>query len=135
MRLRLIQAIALLCLSSGLAFGQLSGITLSTSPNPSVVNNNVTMTASLNPPAAGVTIEFDDVTVTPFTNLGTAATNASGVATIFVSSLSVGTHRIRAQYNTGNVIVVSNTVSQVVNNPPPPSLSLTSNPNPSNVGQ
>jgi hypothetical protein len=71
-------------------------ISLTSSPNPSVVNQAVTFTATINPapksPVGNISF-FDGPTL-----LGTATPNGSGVATFQTASLASGSHNITASY-------------------------------------
>jgi CSLREA domain-containing protein len=97
---------------------------LTSSSNPSDFGQIVTFTATV-ASFAGTptgTVQFKDNS----TNLGAAvALNASGVATLSISSLSVGTHSITADYS-GDLNFLPSTGAlgggQTVN--PPPSLSI-----------
>ena len=99
---------------NGLATTSLS---LTSGTNPSVVGSSVTFTATLTSNSNGVngqTVTFKSGATT----LGTASTNASGVASYSISALPFGTHTITAEYlgnNTSYLASTSNTVSQVVN--------------------
>ncbi len=102
---------------------------LSSSANPSVFGQPVTLTATVAPVApgsgtpTGTASFFDGATL-----LGSAALS-SGVATLTTSSLSVGTHSITAVYSgDGNFIgSTSSVLSQVVNKAPTIT-TLTANP-------
>jgi uncharacterized delta-60 repeat protein len=74
---------------------------LVSSPNPSVVGQSVTLTATVSAvsPASGIpsgAITFWNTTAG--TTLGTGAVNASGVATFATTTLAVGTHDLGAVY-------------------------------------
>ena len=75
-------------------------VTLSSSPNPSVLNQPVVLTAKVAavPPAVGTptgTVAFQDGA----TALGTATLSSSGVATLTLSTLAVGSHSLTAVYS------------------------------------
>ena len=75
-------------------------VTLSSSPNPSLLNQPVVLTAKVAavPPAVGTptgTVAFRDGA----TALGTAALSSSGVATLTLSTLAVGSHSLTAVYS------------------------------------
>src|SRR5438105_2844167 len=77
-----------------------SSTSLISSVNPSVSGQSITLTATVTAvaPAAGTptaTVTFFD----GVTNLGSAALDASGQATLSLASLSVGTHDLTARYN------------------------------------
>jgi hypothetical protein len=109
---------------------------LSSTPNPSTFNDTVTLTATVAPvsPGAGVptgTVNFFDGA----TNIG-SGTLSGGSASFQISSLSVGSHSLTAQYvgssNFGGS--TSAATSQVVN-PLASTTVLTSSVNPSAIGQ
>jgi hypothetical protein len=75
-------------------------VTLSSSPNPSFLNQPVVLTAKVAavPPALGTptgTVAFQDGA----TALGTATLSSSGVATLTLSTLAVGSHSLTAVYS------------------------------------
>src|SRR3989475_348367 len=109
---------------------------LSSTPNPSVIGQAVTLTATVSPvpPAVGTptgTVTFNDGT----TSLGTA-TLVNGSASLTVWTFAVGSHSLTAAYSGGGNFQASTsaTVAQTVNQGGT-STSLTSTPNPSNEGQ
>src|SRR5262249_42367198 len=85
-------------------------ITLTSSQNPSAVGTNVTFTAATAPGATG-SIEFLDGT----TPSGTGAI-ANGQATFTTSTLTQGTHVLKATYvgDTNYAAAASETLNQVV---------------------
>jgi sugar lactone lactonase YvrE len=91
-------------------------ISLTTSPNPVYAGEKLTMTATITPAPAGVspgTVKF----YSGSTLLGTVTVNASGVATLTVSTLPSGAHSMTAEYS-GNAAFASSTStarSQTVN--------------------
>lgn len=93
-----------------------SSTALSVSPPSSTLGQTVTLTATVTPSINGV---FPSGTVTFLsggTTLGTASLNASGVATLNVSSLPVGTDSLVAQYGgNANFLPSSGTASETVN--------------------
>src|SRR2546422_1041400 len=110
--------------------------TLTSTPNPSLAGQAVTLTATVSPvaPAVGTptgTVTFSDGT----TSLG-VVTLVNGSASLTVSTLAVGSHPLTAAYSGGGNFQASTsaTVTQTVNQGST-STSLTSTPNPSNVGQ
>src|SRR5438132_950770 len=115
--------------------------TLASSANPSVFGQSVTFTATVaavlpgagNPPA-GETVTFKDGANT----IGTANTNASGVATLTISSLSISgsPHSITASYpgNANFNLSTSSALLQTVN-PATTTTSVGSSTNPSVFGQ
>jgi hypothetical protein len=89
---------------------------LTSSPNPSVVGQAVTLTARVTPSSGPVptgTVTFSNAGVGP---LGTA-TLQNGVATLVVSTLGQGTATISATYNTSavNWTSTSSGLKQIVN--------------------
>ncbi len=107
---------------------------LTSSPNPSLVGDSVTFTATVTSGGAPVTagsVQFTDGS----TNLGTPVTVAvGGTATLTTSALTAGSHRIHANYSgTATVGESSDDVTQVVNLVTSTTV-LTSSPNPSLVG-
>ncbi len=110
--------------------------TLTAAPNPSVYGQTVTLTATVSVTAPGVNTPTGAVTFWDgMTDLGTG-TLSGGVATLMVSTLSVATHSISAEYDgdTNDVGSNSNTVSQVVNQDST-TTTLGSSANPSAFGQ
>jgi hypothetical protein len=106
-----------------------SSVTLASSPNPSSVGTNVTLTATITSGATGTVVFHDGATV-----LGTGGIS-NGIATLTTSSLAAGTHSITAQYSgdSSYSASVSTPVSQVVNLASP-AVAVTSLPNPSIFG-
>ncbi|MCU1458201.1 MAG: hypothetical protein JWL73_2293 [Actinomycetia bacterium] len=110
-----------------------SSVAVTSSVNPSVFGQSTTLTATVTPSAATGTVQFRDGA----TNIGSAVTVSGGVATLAVSSLSVGTHGTinavysgDANYNTST----SPNFSQVVNQSGT-TTAITSSTNPSAFGQ
>jgi len=105
--------------------------TLSSSPNPSVFGQTVTITVTVAAGATGNVSFFDSQTP-----LGTSALNSNGTATFQTSTLAIGDHNLAAIYlgdadhsqNTSNTVVQTvNRVSTVT--------TLSVSPNPANSGQ
>lgn len=93
--------------------------TLTSSANPSTFFQTITLTATVTPATTGVGIPNGQVTfLNGTTNLGTAALNAQGVATLQVNTLPVGTHSLTAVYqgatefNTSTSAALTQTVSK-----------------------
>jgi Bacterial Ig-like domain (group 3)/FG-GAP-like repeat/Divergent InlB B-repeat domain len=112
--------------------------TLTSTPNPSLVLQAVTFTATVNSSTGGIptgAVTFQEGK----TILGSSLVNAGGIAVFITSSLSRGSHTIKAVYagTTSFAGSSSGNVKQVVNAAPPAptTTSLTSSPNPSAVGQ
>ena len=78
---------------------QASSVVLSSSANPSIFGQAVTLTATISPSSGSVvptgTVAFQDGTTT----LGTTPLNSSGSATITASSFAVAAHPITATYS------------------------------------
>jgi hypothetical protein len=109
---------------------------LTSSPNPSTYGQSVLFTATVSP-ASGTGTPSGTVTfLDGATTLGSSALNASGVATLSVSNLSVAAHSIKAQYNGSSTFSgsASAVVTQTVNKAST-ATTLTSSRNPSNLGQ
>lgn len=104
--------------------------TLTSSPNPSIYRQNVTLTATVSPSTATETVTFYHGT----TSLGTG-TLASGVATLVLSTLSLGSHSLTATYggDANDTASTSKALIQVVQDTT--AAILTSSPNPSVSGQ
>ncbi|WP_263367852.1 Ig-like domain repeat protein [Edaphobacter bradus] len=103
-------------------------ITLTSSLNPSAVNQSVTFTATL-PTAATGTVTF----TSGGTTLGTA-TVTNGTASVSSSALPVGTDTVTATYNgDGNYSTASTTLNQTVNKAAT-TVTVSSTPNPSTYG-
>ncbi|HZS46115.1 MAG TPA: Ig-like domain repeat protein [Blastocatellia bacterium] len=110
---------------------------LVSSQNPSIFGQSVTFTVTVSAVAPGSGIPTGTVTfLDGATPIGTATLDASGVASISTSSLSIGTHSISTSYpGDGNFNgSTSNTVNQVVNKVPT-TTTLVSSVNPSTFGQ
>jgi hypothetical protein len=114
-----------------------STTTLTSSANPSVYSQPVTLTATVSAVAPGTATPTGMVVFLDGTTLlGTAFLNSSGQATLTVSTLSVATHSITANYN-GDILYVasaSTALSQVVNRDGT-TTTLVSSLNPSVFGQ
>src|SRR5207247_1855688 len=110
--------------------------TLTSTPNPSTAGQAVTLTAAVAPlaPATGVpagTVTFKDGAAT----IGTATLDATGRASIVVSTLANSNHSLTAVYGGGGNFLASTSaaVTQVVN--AETTTTLTTSPNPSSLGQ
>jgi Bacterial Ig-like domain (group 3) len=108
-----------------------TGVTLTSSLNPSVVGQSVTLTAHVSPASATGSVQFFDGT----TSLGTA-TVSGGAATLAVSSLTGGAHSLTAAYSGdgSNAASTSPPLAQTVNQTNT-SVTLSSSLNPSTFGQ
>jgi hypothetical protein len=109
--------------------------TLISAPNPSLVGQPVTFTATVGSSTGGIatgTVRFQEGK----TVLGSSALNAQGKAIFITSSLSTGSHNIKAVYAGTSSYggSTSTNIKQVVNLAPT-TTSLTSSPNPSAAGQ
>jgi hypothetical protein len=114
-----------------LALGPPTTTTLESSPNPSSYAESVTLTASVSPATATGGVTFYDGS----TALGTSPI-ASGVASISLTTLAVGTHSLTAVYggDSNEASSTSPVVTQTVT-VRPTTTTLASSPNPSNHGQ
>lgn len=112
-------------------------VAVTSSANPSAVGQNVTFTATIQPPAGYSPLTGPTGSVTFFdgpTSLGTV-TAAGGVATFSTSSLTLGSHTIGASYGgDGNFNSGSGSMTQLVDKSAT-SVALTSSVNPSSPGQ
>jgi len=110
-----------------------AAITLTSSVNPSVFGQPITLTSTVTSvaPVTG-TVAFLDGT----TALGTGTLNASGTVTLTVFNLSVGTHAITAVYsgNSNAATATSTAISQVVNRANTTAI-FSSYSNPSTIGE
>lgn len=108
---------------------------LTSSVNPSYYGASVTFTAtaSSSDVTPTGTVTFYDLTTSA--KLGTG-TLSSGAATLSISTLTVGTHVIKAAYSgdASNGAATSNTVSQVVMTTYSTTSTLTCSPNPASYG-
>jgi large repetitive protein len=115
--------------------------TASASPNPAVVGQTVTLTATVAPqsgtntPTGTVTFTIDNVAQAP---VPLQVVNGHDVATLPASNLTAGTHQITAAYSGDPAFAVSSTQSPVTLTISPlgtTNTGLTLAPNPSTVGQ
>ena len=129
--MRHLPALILATLSAASIAPAQTPITLTSSPNPSIFGQAVTLTATISN-SSGVAVRFFDGAVRLDT--GGIVTNDSGVATFFTSVLAIGTHSLTAAYTTigtTGITITSNAVTHVVN-PPAPAVTFNASPNPSN---
>jgi hypothetical protein len=107
---------------------------LTSSVNPSIIGQSVTFTAKVTGANGGTptgTVTFSDGS----TVLGTI-TLSGGKATYTTNTLSIGSHSITASYSgDANYDVSAANITQVVNAKPIPTVTLSSNNNPSVYGQ
>jgi hypothetical protein len=110
---------------------------LTVSPNPVATGQTLTLTAAVQGTgsiAPAGTVSF----MSGSTPLGTAPVNSSGVATLTITTLAVGTYSLTAQYS-GNAIFLSSTsavVSATVSSQATTTTTtLTASPNPVATGQ
>jgi len=112
---------------------------LTASPDPVQVGHGVTFTATVSGSKGMPTgqVTFYDGSTKPPTNLGSASLH-SGVATLVVTTLTVGDHNVTSVYagDTNYGPTVSNTVLESVTLTPPilTTVNLVSSPNPSQIG-
>jgi ELWxxDGT repeat protein len=96
-----------------------SSTSLASSPNPSTVNQVVTLTATVTPGGPGAPFGFVDFKDgATYLSPNGVQLDSSGVATLTVSSLSAGAHTITAAYAGGNFAASSvddSAAPQVVN--------------------
>jgi len=119
-RIRTAALAVMLCAAAavaGIAADVTTATSLVSSVNPSVLGQSVTFTATVSPAPGGGTVTFYDGA----TDIsGAVAVGGGGVAAYSTSSLSVGTHAIKAVFSgyddgTDNYLTsTSNTVNQVV---------------------
>ena len=88
---------------------------LTSSPNPSIFSNPVTLNAAVSAvaPATGIpagTVEFLDGT----TSLGVVPVDAAGNATLNVSTLTGGSHSLSANFTSADTNVFGNSISNPV---------------------
>jgi hypothetical protein len=113
---------------------------LSASPDPVQVGHSVTFTATFSGSKGMPTgqVTFYDGSGKPPTNLGSAPLQ-NGVATVVVTTLTVGDHNVTSVYGGDSNYgpTVSNTVLESVTTTPPvlTTVNLTSSPNPSQFGR
>lgn len=107
-----------------------AGLTLASSPNPSIYGSSVAFTASLATGATGNVTFFDGAT-----NIGVVAAS-SGTAVLNTAALTVGSHSITAQYagDANFSAQTSTAVTQVVNKAGTTSNVLSSSLNPATYG-
>ncbi|PYX77829.1 MAG: hypothetical protein DMG66_06750, partial [Acidobacteria bacterium] len=105
---------------------------ISSSPNPSTFGQGVTFTALVSGGTDGVAVTFLDGS----NPLGTGTVN-SQQATFTTSSLSKGTHQIKASYpgDANSSASQSNSLTQSVTGSTPSITTLSTSPNPVNLGQ
>jgi hypothetical protein len=127
-------------LAGGQAVNQASTtVGLTSSINPSVFGQSVTLTATVGPVAPGTGIPTGTVTFkNGATTLGSGTLNGSGVATLNTSALAVGSHSLTADYSgDGSFSAATGTLTgtpQVVNKASTTS-AVVSSVNPSVFGQ
>lgn len=87
---------------------------LACSPNPAAYESTITCTDTVSSTGGTPTgtVTFYDGT----TSLGTGTLSSTGIATLFTSTLSVGSHNISAVYSTSKPFVTStsNTVAEII---------------------
>ncbi len=108
---------------------------VASSPNPSVISQTVTFTATVTANAPGAGDPSGVVTFTIDASNVATATLSGGVATYSTSGLAVGSHPVSVAYSgDGSFNASTGGLTQVVNKPPS-ATSVTSAPNPSMFGQ
>jgi len=110
-----------------------SGIALTSSPNPSTFGANVSFTATLASTATG-NVTFYDTTTS--TSLGVVAASSGTAVLPPISTLTVGTHNVQAQYAGDANFLAGNSAKdpQVVNKATTATTVLTSSLNPATYG-
>jgi hypothetical protein len=110
--------------------------TLTSTLNPSAIGQSVTFTATMTPLSATGTVTFLDNGLALGPNSG-VVNLSSGVATLTLASLALGTHPITAVYggDANNLGGASHTLSQVVNPVAGTTTVLSSSLDPSSAGQ
>jgi hypothetical protein len=111
--------------------------TLGLQPNPSVFGQEVTLTATVQAAAPGVSTPTGTVTFVDQTNqttLGTGTLDTSGHASITSTSLALSTNTIMASYGGDTNFATSQGGASQSVNPAATMTSLSSTPNPSNDG-
>ncbi|HEX7152071.1 MAG TPA: carboxypeptidase regulatory-like domain-containing protein [Thermoanaerobaculia bacterium] len=118
-------------LTSAYQFVQSPSITLTSSPNPSVYTQTVTLSVTLSNPSATGTITYYDGETTV---IGTSSVSG-GTSSLAISTLSVGTHELSARYTSDGDLGIagSNIVTHDVNKSPR-TITVTSLNNPSTWG-
>lgn len=81
-----------------------TSITLSSFPNPSVVNNSVTFTATVSPYSQSGTVTFLD----GGTNIGSSPVTLSSTAQFATKTLSLGSHQITAAWDGASAVLTQN---------------------------
>jgi hypothetical protein len=88
---------------------------LTSSANPSLLNQSVTFTATVSSSFGTPTGSVDFVDTTTGTDLGTVALSSSGTASVTASNLAVGSHVVQATYaGQGLFLASSSTLTQQV---------------------
>ena len=104
---------------------------ISSSPNPSIYGQSVTLTASVTGASPTGTVQFSEFGE----NIGSPVTLTNGTATYTTSALPTGSYFIGASYSgDANNGASSSTVAQTVNHASS-TTAVTSSPNPSTYGQ
>jgi len=123
-RFRWIRLLALVAVWGVFASAQ----TLSSSANPSILGQSITLTANRSGGYSGYVLFYDGST-----QIGTNSVDGMGTATLQISTLSLGTHSLVAYFCFESCDYTTNMVSQVVK--ATCGIGLSSAPNPSNPGQ
>ncbi|HEX4786243.1 MAG TPA: Ig-like domain repeat protein [Candidatus Sulfotelmatobacter sp.] len=107
---------------------------LTASPNPASAGQPVTFTATVSPTPTGTVTFYNGATL-----VGTATVNSSGIATLTISNLALGSNLISAVYsgNTNFATSTSSTLTETINGNglTPTATVLIASPNPAVVGQ
>jgi hypothetical protein len=110
-----------------------TAVALSASPNPSTFGQTVNFTAQVSPSTATGGVQLLDSVSGALVGSGTLS---GGTAVIPIATLAVGAHSVVAKYggDASNGTSTSSAITQTVNKAPT-AVSVSSSPNPSNVGQ
>ncbi|MGA3024794.1 MAG: FG-GAP-like repeat-containing protein [Bryobacteraceae bacterium] len=109
-------------------------LTLTATPNPVSVGDNVTLTVTSSYPDATGTLQLQEISELG-TNLGTVALSG-GSATLMMMKPGTGTHVVVATYSGDSKYAATKTPElAILAQQPGPGITLTASPNPAQVGQ
>ncbi len=113
-----------------------TSLTLTSAPNPSLLNQSVTFTAHLTSPDNAILAPITLTDASTNTTLASLTPNSSGTASFTISTLTLGSHFITATYagDTNHVSTSANVNQQVISGSSTTS-TLTSSLNPAGFGQ
>jgi parallel beta-helix repeat protein/putative cofactor-binding repeat protein len=116
--------------------GANSAVTLTASPNPATFGQTVSFRAVVRPTQGNAIPSGNIVFIDGSTTLGSASLDATGSASLSVSTLSIGTHAITASYSgSPNFDASASAVVNEIITAIPTSITLNVSPNPANLGQ